>query len=261
MVSRSETTERIYGYHPVLNALRSGRAERIILADQSSLLADLQQYMNGARVVFWNKKQFNERLGEAAHQGIAADCRPLTIYGEQDLKADAQRNAKTDENYPLYMMLDGITDPHNFGACLRSAVAFGCLGVIFSKEHCAALNAACCKASAGMIEWIRLIRVPNLTRVLVNLQRDGYWALAADIHTESSLDANDYCCPLVLILGAEGSGVRAGLKKKADLRGRIPVLPPAESLNVSVAAAVCLYAIRHHQTMKGAHSAVQSVHK
>ena len=266
MLTRFDTAERIYGYHPVLNALRSGRAERVILVKQSPMYADLLRYAAKERFVFWTKKQFSEHLGKAAHQGIAADCRPLSICGEKEIKAEAQLHIKEasmlaaaaqpkanmppNKNYPLYMMLDGVTDPQNFGACLRSAMAFGCLGVIFSKEHSAALNAACCKASAGMIEWIRLMRVANLARVLTGLQEQGYWAFVADNRAGDDLAAHDYACPLVLILGAEGGGVRASLKQQADLRGRIPITPPAASLNVSVAAAICLYAIRYHQARK-----------
>ena len=290
----SDSINLVYGIHPVLQAVRSGRAKRVMLSEFGShdryqrVLSDSK-----AEIVVLNKREFRDKFEHLPHQGIAAECAPLKIYGHEilreeefaktvpnsppadikpgslrhdsvpdsvdasvpgsvDASADASVDAALAEkapNYPLYVMLDSVTDPQNFGACLRCAVAFGSRGVIFARDNSAPINSVCCKASAGMIEWVRLIRVPNLARAMTELQQKNYWAIAADSTEGQAAESLDLVGPLLLILGSEDKGVRSGLIKRADFQLRIPLCPPAESLNVATASAVCMSAIRSRQRL------------
>ncbi len=278
----SDSINLVYGIHPVLQAARSGRAKRVMLSEFGShdryqkVLSDSK-----AEIVVLNKREFRDKFEHLPHQGIAAECAPLKIYGHEilreeefaktvpnslpaDIKPDSLRHASVANlvdasadavsteklpNHPLYVMLDSVTDPQNFGACLRCAVAFGSRGVIFARDNSAPINPVCCKASAGMIEWVRLIRVPNLARAMTELQQKNYWAIAADSTEGQTPESLDLVGPLLLILGSEDKGVRSGLIKRADFQLRIPLCSPAESLNVATASAVCMSAIRSRQRL------------
>ena len=190
-------------------------------------------------VDYWDKDVFEQRFPQQVHQHIAAECAPLPLYDENSLKQPVKEG--------LYVLLDSITDPHNFGACVRSAVAYGADGIIFTKHNTAPLNAACCKAAAGMIEWIKLIRVANAARALDLMKKKGYWVVATDSQARQSISSAHCSPPLVLIMGSESKGIHRLLVAKSDYHCRIPTHKLYSSLNVSLATALCLYIIRHKQ--------------
>ncbi len=145
------------------------------------------------------------------------------------------------EEPPLLLLLDGVQDPHNLGACLRTAEAAGVHAVVIPKDRAASLTPVARIAAAGAAERLTVITVTNLARSLKRLKELGYWITGLAGEAEESLFDADLSCPRVLVLGAEGEGLRRLTQEHCDQLVKIPMLGKAESLNVSVAAAVCLY--------------------
>jgi len=181
-------------------------------------------------------KQLQQQLGEVAHQGVAADITPLVPWSEDDLLAALQT-----ANAPLLLALDGVQDPHNLGACLRSADACGALAVIIPKDRAAQLSATARKVAAGAAETTPVVSVTNLVRTFKLLQGAGLWIVGADAVADQPASAVDLKGPVVLVLGAEGSGLRHLTRENCDFLVRLPQQGAVESLNVSVAAGMLLY--------------------
>ena len=175
-------------------------------------------------------------LGEVVHQGVAADIAPLAPWDEEDLLTALQRDAA-----PLLLALDGVQDPHNLGACLRTADACGALAVIVPKDRAAQLTPTVRKVAAGAAETTPVVAVTNLVRTLKLLKEAGLWAVGADATAGQAADAVDLKGPVVLVLGAEGTGLRQLTRQNCDFLARLPQLGAVESLNVSVAAGMLLY--------------------
>ena len=147
----------------------------------------------------------------------------------------------------VHAVLDGVTDPHNLGACLRSAAAAGATAVVVPKDRSAPLNAAARKAAAGGAEAVPLVRVTNLARAMEQLRRDGVWIVGLAGEAEQSLYQRELTGPLALVLGAEGEGMRRLTREHCDFLVRIPIDAAMESLNVSVAAGICLFEARRQR--------------
>jgi 23S rRNA (guanosine2251-2'-O)-methyltransferase len=185
-----------------------------------------------------------ELLGDVAHQGVAADVTPLPPWSEDELLA-ALQSAKA----PLLLALDGVQDPHNLGACLRSADACGALAVIVPRDRAVQLTPAARKVAVGAAETTPVVSVTNLVRTLKLLKEAGLWVVGADVGAEKRADQVDLTGPVVLALGAEGSGLRHLTRQNCDFLVRLPQLGAVESLNVSVAAGMLLYeAVRQRQS-------------
>lgn len=185
-----------------------------------------------------------ERLaGGLRHQDVLASVRTRAAADERDLPdlvAAAGGQA-------LLLVLDGVTDPHNLGACLRSAAAAGATAVVVPKDRSAPLNGAARKAAAGGAESVPLVRVTNLARAMEQLRRDGVWIVGLAGEAGQSLYERDLTGPLALVLGAEGEGMRRLTREHCDFLVRIPIDAAMESLNVSVAAGVCLFEARRQR--------------
>ena len=175
-------------------------------------------------------------LGDVVHQGVAADITPLAPWDEEDLLTALQSDAA-----PLLLALDGVQDPHNLGACLRTADACGALAVIVPKDRAAQLTPTVRKVAAGAAETTPVVAVTNLVRTLKLLKEAGLWAVGADAMAAQAADAVDLKGPVVLVLGAEGTGLRQLTRQNCDFLARLPQLGAVESLNVSVAAGMLLY--------------------
>lgn len=182
-----------------------------------------------------------ERLAAGAvHQGVVAQVRPLAAWNEDRLfEALAQRPAAAPP--PLLLALDGVQDPHNLGACLRTADACGALAVVVPRDRAAQLNATVRKVAAGAAESTPVVAVTNLARCLRLLKDAGFWVVGADAGGGRRADEADLSGPVVLVMGAEGSGLRHLTRTHCDLLVRLPSLGAVESLNVSVAAGMLLY--------------------
>jgi 23S rRNA (guanosine2251-2'-O)-methyltransferase len=238
----SRRTEIVYGLHAVrtLLARHPQRVTRVFLqhgrhdarADEIERLARAA----GRVVERLDAKQLQARLGDAVHQGIVAEVAPLAAWSEEQLLAAATSN--TD---PLLLALDGVQDPHNLGACLRTADACGVLAVIVPRDRAAPLNATARKVAAGAAETTPVVTVTNLARTLGLLRTAGLWIAGAHAQGPQQAYQVDLTGPRVLVMGAEGAGLRQLTQRHCDWLVRLPNLGAVESLNVSVATGMLLY--------------------
>lgn len=193
-------------------------------------------------------------LGDVVHQGVAADITPLPPWSEDELLAALQSVSA-----PLLLALDGVQDPHNLGACLRTADACGALAVVVPKDRAAQLTPAVRKVAAGAAETTPVVAVTNLVRTLKVLKEAGLWVAGADAAADRSADAVDLRGPVVLVLGAEGAGLRHLTRQNCDFLVRLPTLGAVESLNVSVAAGMLLYEAVRQRASGGGRSDVRGL--
>jgi len=173
----------------------------------------------------------------AVHQGLALDIEPLA---ETDLD-DLLRAAEMAAGRAVVIVLDQVTDPHNVGAVLRSAAAFGALGVVITEHNAPPASGALAKAASGAIELVPLVRVVNIARALDQLKAAGFWCCGLDESAAEPLAALDLGPKAAMVLGSEGGGLRRLVRERCDYLARLPTRPPLSSLNVSNAAAVALY--------------------
>lgn len=228
----------IYGINPVLEALRGGRVRRVRVAARAD--ARLDRALQLAR----QKKVPVERVdparlaraaGGGAHQGIVADVEEPRDHAVADLVAAAAPEA------PLIVVLDGIEDPHNVGAILRTADAAGAHGIIRQARRAAALGGAAARVSAGAVSHVRMATVVNIARAVEELKDLGVWTVGLAGEAPDRYDQIDLTLPTAIVLGAEGTGLRRLVRERCDRLASIPMLGAVASLNVSVAAGVALF--------------------
>jgi 23S rRNA (guanosine2251-2'-O)-methyltransferase len=235
-------TQTIYGMHAVrmmlerhparvLSVRLAGRRE-----DSRVLAIEALAREHQLPVQRVEPHELSRRLGDVAHQGVTADITPLPPWREDELLA-ALSGAKS----PLLLALDGVQDPHNLGACLRTADACGVLAVIVPRDRAAQLTPAARKVAVGAAETTPVVTVTNLVRTLKLLTDAGLWIVGADAGGEKSAAQLDLKGPTAVVLGAEGAGLRQLTRRHCDFLARLPQLGAVESLNVSVAAGMLLY--------------------
>ena len=235
-------TERIYGLHAVRAVLarNPARVVQAILTDRRDdrRIAEIEALARAAGVSVRrvDAQALSKLAGEGVHQGVVAEVRPMPPWTEDDLLA-ALREARA----PLVLALDGVQDPHNLGACLRTADACGVLAVVVPKDRAAQVNATVRKVAAGAAETTPVVAVTNLSRSLKLLKEAGLWVVGAAGEADQLASAADLTGPLVLVMGAEGSGLRELTRKNCDFLVRLPQSGTIESLNVSVATGMLLY--------------------
>jgi 23S rRNA (guanosine2251-2'-O)-methyltransferase len=227
----------IYGINPVLEALRVGRVKELWITDRSGermrlLLAFASKH--GVTVQRMATDALARKARGGVHQGVVADIDDSAEYGVEDLV----RGAK---GAPLIVVLDGIEDPHNLGAILRTADAAGVDGVVVQTRRSAARSGAAAKASAGAVAHVKIAEVVNVARALEELKDLGVWTVGLAGEASTPYDAIDFTTPAAIVLGAEGSGLRRLVREKCDYLASIPTRGHIESLNVSVAAGVVLF--------------------
>ena len=234
--------DTVYGVHAVRVMLERhpARVRTVLLAERREntrvrAIVELAQRHRVAveRVAMAALRQL---LGDVAHQGVAAAIDPLPPWSEDELLS-----ALSDKPAPLLLALDGVQDPHNLGACLRTADACGVLAVIVPRDRAAQLTPTARKVAVGAAETTPLAVVTNLARTLKLLKDAGLWVVGADAAGEKPAHAVDLTGPVVLVLGAEGAGLRHLTQQHCDYLVRLPQLGAVESLNVSVAAGMLLY--------------------
>lgn len=196
----------------------------------------------GIRVQAASSDSLARLVGDVAHQGAVAAVRPLRAWDESDLLESLSQIER-----PLLLVLDGVTDPHNLGACLRTADAAGAHAVIIPKDRSATVDAVVRKVAAGAAEFVPVTSVTNLARALDALKERGVWIVGTEGAAEQTLYAADLNRSLALILGAEGTGMRRLTRERCDFAVRIPMAGQVESLNVSVAAGVALFEARRQR--------------
>ncbi|WP_460118577.1 23S rRNA (guanosine(2251)-2'-O)-methyltransferase RlmB [Pseudomonas sp. S2_C03] len=234
--------EKIYGVHAVEALLRHHpkRVKQIWLAEGRSepRLQNLIALAGENRVPVGNAERRElDAWVEGVHQGVVAEVSPSQVWGEAMLDELLDRT----DGAPLLLVLDGVTDPHNLGACLRSADAAGALAVIVPKDKSATLTPTVRKVACGAAEVIPLVAVTNLARSLEKLKQRGLWVVGTAGEAEQSLYQQDMTGPTILIMGAEGSGMRRLTRDLCDYLVHLPMSGSVSSLNVSVATGVCLF--------------------
>ena len=228
----------IYGINPVLEALRAGRVRRVRVGSRRDRRIDEILTLAGERQIPIERVDA-EDLRRAArggvHQGILAELLPQRDYTLQEIVAGASPGP------PLIVVLDGVEDPHNVGAVLRSADASGCHGVVRQARHAAAFHGIASKASAGALAHVRIATVVNIARAIEELKDANVWTVGlAEGQREHYFDV-DLTLPTALVLGAEASGLRRLVRERCDRLVSIPMVGLVSSLNVSVAAGVVLF--------------------
>ncbi|MFI4891540.1 MAG: 23S rRNA (guanosine(2251)-2'-O)-methyltransferase RlmB [Steroidobacterales bacterium] len=239
----------VYGLHAVLAVLERS-PERILElmlaaprdAERVRVLRERAQAL-GVRVQAISNDAIVRLIGDVAHQGAVAAIRPLRALDEHALVAAL--DALQEE--PLLLVLDGVTDPHNLGACLRSADAAGAHALIIPRDRSASVDGVVRKVAAGAAEFVPVASVTNLARTLELLKERGIWVVGTDGSAPQSIHEADLRRPLALVLGAEGSGMRRLTRERCDFLVRIPMAGSVESLNVSVAAGVALFEARRQR--------------
>jgi 23S rRNA (guanosine2251-2'-O)-methyltransferase len=197
---------------------------------------------SGVRIIQVDSKRLDGMAGHARHQGVAARVNATQKVQHLDDVLDTLTEP------PLLLVLDGVQDPHNLGACLRSADAFGVHAVIAPKDRAVGINATVEKVACGAAQTVPYITVTNLARTLRELKERDVWVVGMDGEAETNLYDVQHKGALALVLGAEGEGLRRLTKETCDQLVRIPMLGSVESLNVSVSTGICLYEARKQRT-------------
>jgi 23S rRNA (guanosine2251-2'-O)-methyltransferase len=233
----------VYGLHAV-NAALERAPERVLElwiagARNDARTRDLNERAGrvGVHVHSVSADALAKLVGDVVHQGAVAAMRPLKTWDEHDL-TEGLNKLTVD---PLLLILDGITDPHNLGACLRTADAAGAHAVVIPKDRAASVDGVVRKVAAGAAEFIPVASVTNLARTLEALKERGVWVVGTDGEAEKAIYSTDLKRPLALVLGAEGSGMRRLTRDTCDFLVRIPMAGHMQSLNVSVAAGIALF--------------------
>lgn len=242
--------EPVFGVHALEGLLQRGVPLSDLWVQQGAgkrLQALVDQAAEaGARVKPQPRETLDRLTRGAAHQGVVAFCPPLTAESEASLML--RLNAWSADEPPLLLVLDGVTDVHNFGACLRSAEAAGAHGVLVAKDKAAPLNATVRKVACGAAETIPVYQVTNLARALAALKDAGVWITGTAGESRESVYDVDLTGPTALIMGAEGKGMRRLTRNACDYLACLPMAGQVSSLNVSVATGICLFeALRQRQ--------------
>ncbi|WP_020396126.1 23S rRNA (guanosine(2251)-2'-O)-methyltransferase RlmB [Thiolinea disciformis] len=233
----------IFGIHAIDSALRNdaGNLGAIWMEKRArnERLKDLVQAIEaqGLRIMAADQQQLDKLAGSNKHQGVVAEYHSLRSYDENDLYD--LLDALTEPAFLL--VLDGVTDPHNLGACLRSADGVGVHAVIAPKDNAASITPTVRKVASGAAETVPFIPVTNLARTLEQLKQRGIWLTGTSDKAKKTLYQADLKGPMALVMGAEGSGIRRLTEESCDFLISIPMYGQVSSLNVSVATGVCLY--------------------
>ena len=238
----------VYGLHAVQALLKSSpqQVQQLLLLrgrkDQRLQKIISQAEKNDIALRFVDRRALDEKVGdEGNHQGVLAICAGKTrVYDERFLQELLQELEDKSEA-PFLLVLDGVTDPHNLGACLRSAEAAGVHAVIAPKDKSAGLTPTARKVACGAAEVLPFVTVTNLARTLQHLQQAGVWIFGAAGEAEQDVYQSSLTGPMALVMGAEGSGLRRLTRENCDHLIKIPMAGEVSSLNVSVATGVCLF--------------------
>lgn len=232
---------RIYGRQVVEELLRTApQAVAALVVTEAAEAAGIEDLLclareRGLPIRVDSAQALRARAGTRGGVAVGADIRLAPGIDTRDLRAPAGGEAP-----PLVLALDGVTDPHNLGAILRSAAAFGVMAVLVPKDRAAPLNDAAVRASAGAVAHVPVMRVTNLARALRQLRDQGLWTVATGADAPMTLWECDLALPTALVLGSEGRGLRPGVARACDLVARLPLAGPVASLNVSVFAGAAL---------------------
>ena len=241
--------EYVFGWHAV-EAVLKREPERLLrvwiqTGRQDKRVKSVTEALDGLGVR-WSvvhRRELDERVS-GVHQGVVAEVAESREWTEADLLAQLASSNKP----PFLLVLDGVTDPHNLGACMRTADAVGIQAVIVPKDKSASLTPVARKVACGAAETVPFVRVTNLARFLRELKDQGVWLIGTAGESDANLFQADFKGPVALVMGAEGKGMRRLTREHCDQLVNIPMLGHVDSLNVSVATGVCLYEALRQRT-------------
>lgn len=237
-------TEFIYGIHSIAAVLEN-EPERILELmvakgrndDRMNALVSAARKHN-ISVQFVLRKTLDDKSNGEQNQGVLARAKPARVLNEADLD-----QILADQNKPFLLVLDGVTDPHNLGACLRNADAAGVHAVIVPKDNSAAITPVVRKVAVGAAETVPLIQVTNLARTLKHIQQEGVWVVGTAGEAEQMIYDCEMHGPVAIVMGAEGKGMRRLTRETCDELVKLPMAGAVSSLNVSVAGGICLFEV------------------
>ena len=225
----------IYGKNPVIEAIRAKKALKVFLVNNFSDQKILNLIKDNHLNVSYISPNEMDKMCNGVHQGVAAELKPYQTVSLEEIIHKAKNKSKK-----IIVMLDGIEDPHNLGAILRSADVFEASGIILPKHNSVSLNATVAKTSAGAINYVPVAVVNNLNQAIKTLKEEGYWVVSTDGSAEISYSSIKYDFPVVVVIGSEGKGVSPLVLKNSDYIVKIPQFGHVNSLNASVAAGILL---------------------
>lgn len=243
-------SKMIFGFHAATARLRHDAVSiEEIYADSSRQDRRMQDFLEAARaanvrIIPAQSERLDRMTGTRRHQGVVA------MVGELSLARNLDELLDVVEGPPLLLLLDGITDPHNLGACLRVADGVGAHAVIVPKDRAVGLNATAAKVASGAADTVPYITVTNLVRTMRELKDRGIWLVGTTDDAEKTIYEADFTGPSALVMGSEGEGMRRLVRETCDFLVHIPMLGGVESLNVSVASGVCLYEARRQRLVQ-----------
>ena len=230
----------VFGRNAVSELLKGEREiDRIVLQKNSERNSDLVSLAKkkGVPVISAEKQKLDKITDGANHQGIVAYISEMHYAEVSDILALAHERGEA----PFVIILDGITDPHNLGAIMRTACSAGCHGIIMPKRRSCPINGTAAKVASGAAEHLLVARVSNLASSIDELKKNGLWITGGDMHGEKNIFEADLSGALGIVVGNEGEGISRLIKEKCDFLVNIPMPGPTESLNVSVACGVLIY--------------------
>ncbi len=244
--------DKIFGINPVLEALKSGRAiQRVLIAEQRKIDRDTADLIRmaknaGIEVRMASREVLDRESQRGVHQGVIA----LTAAHEYSSLDDVLQIPKERQQVPLFLILDGVEDPRNLGAILRTCETAGVHGVIIPERRAAGLTETVGKTAAGALEYVPVAKVVNITQSIDQLKEAGIWVAAAEAGGETEYWDADFVRPTALVLGGEDKGIRRLVGEHCDYSVSLPLMGHINSLNVSVAAGVLLYEVLRQRRTK-----------
>ena len=238
----------VYGIHAV-SAVLDAAPQRIVKLyvkenrDDRRLQSLVKKAKGlGVKVILLSRTELNT-LSNEKHQGIVAEFEEVKNLDESTFLSLLKKR----ETPAVLLILDGVKDPHNLGACLRSANAFGVLAIIAPKDRAVGITPVVRKVACGEAEMTPFIRVTNLSRTIDRLQKEGVWIVGTAVEAETLIQEIDLTGDIAIVLGSEGAGLRRLTKERCDFLAKIPLCRSVESLNVSVACGICLYEVQRQR--------------
>jgi len=249
----SKRTERLFGLHTVKQVLQNAPDSILNVWVQQSLgseaIRSIHDAINklGVSIQTVPRSTLDKMTKNQNHQGIMLEVRQANRKTENDLEDVLEEYKDTN---PLYLILDSVQDPHNLGACIRTADAAGVTAIIIPKDRAANINETVRKVASGAVENVTVITVVNLVRALKKIKEAGVWVVGTSGDADESIFDLELTAPIAIVMGGEGKGMRASIRKECDYIGSLPITGQIESLNVSVATGVVLYeSVRQRRTL------------
>ena len=236
--------EKIFGIHPVLEFIKASPDKVINIWIQDSLksksillISDMAKSI-GLSIQQSKKENLDKITNKQNHQGVVLEIVKSNDIGTKSFEEILKSNNKSN---PIYLILDSVQDPHNLGACIRTAAASGVSAIIIPKDRAVGINETVRKVACGAVENINICTVVNLVRAIKKIKEMGVWVIGAARDTEESIYDFDLKIPIAIVMGGEKKGIRSQVRKECDFVGSLPMKEKIESLNVSVATGIVLY--------------------